>query len=179
MWLVIGAWCTIIVALYVGGILVALLEGVTALATLGGRIELAAATYHLLLEHPVNALVGGGLAYWPQYVAEWSLWQWVDAHNVYLNQVLEFGLVGLAFFVGFLVLLLRESLRMRNVDVVARYSYVGALFAMTGSYCFEPSFATPSQKFQLLFVAALLAGTNRVTSDTRKDAVTPRAVLNS
>src|SRR5205823_1725223 len=125
------------------------------LATLGGRLELSVAAFHLLIEHPFHAVVGGGLAYWPEYVRQWSVWQWVDAHNVYINQVLSYGLVGLVLFASMIVSLLREALRIPCAGWI-HFACLGALFAMTGSYFFEPSFVSVTQKFQFLFVAALL-----------------------
>lgn len=168
MWLLVGAWFSIIVLLYGGGLLIALHEGVTALATLGSRVELSVAAYHLFVEHPVQAIVGGGLVHWPDYVAQWSIWQFYDAHNVYLNQMLRYGLIGLSLYAAFLFSMLNRCLRVRGGDTLARYSYVGALFAMMGSYVFEPSFATITQKFQLLFVAAVLTAINRITDDAKE-----------
>jgi O-antigen ligase len=123
----------------------------------------------------MHAIFGGGLAFWPDYVVQWSAFQWVDAHNVYLNQLLMYGLVGVGLFAAILLSLLRSSIGTPNI-APATYSYVGALFAMTGSYVLEPSFASTTQKFQLLFLAALLLGDLRArTTISRKAHSAPMA----
>jgi len=129
------------------------------LGTMDARIDLVTACWHLLIAHPLNAIIGGGLQYWDKYAYRWATWQFYDAHNVYLNQILMYGLIGMFLFCAFILSCIRRGLR--KVDyvqggVLSPFPYIGAVFAIAGEYWFEPSFKDAIQKYQLIFVLAML-----------------------
>jgi hypothetical protein len=134
--------------------------------TMQSRIDFIIACWHLLIAHPLNAIIGGGLKYWDQYAYRWATWQFYDAHNVYLNQILMYGLIGVFLFSGFILSCIRRGLRKLDYveeGLLSPFPYIGAVFGMIGEYWFEPSFKDPIQKYQLLFVLAMLLVVRKLT----------------
>jgi hypothetical protein len=136
------------------------------LGTIQSRIDLVIACWHLLIAHPLNAIIGGGLKYWDQYAYYWTAWPFYDAHNVYLNQILMYGLIGVFLFSAFILSCIRRGLRKLDYvqgGLLTPFPYIGAVFAMAGEYWFEPSFKDAIQKYQLLFVLAMLLVVRKLT----------------
>jgi len=128
------------------------------LRTIFSRIQFVITSGNLFMDHPLNALFGGGMRFWPQYASLWASWEYPNAHNVYLNQMLLYGAVGLVLLVSFIVAHVKRgiaSVRPATDPLMSPLPYLAAVFAMTGSYFFEPSFDDPIQKFQLFFALAM------------------------
>jgi hypothetical protein len=128
-------------------------------STVQSRIDLVVACMHLLLAHPLSAIIGGGLRYWDQYAYHYGSWQFYDAHSVYLNQILMYGIIGLILWSAFALSCMSRGLRKLDYPrgvLLSPFPYVGAVFGMAGEYWFEPSFKDALQKYQLLFVLAVL-----------------------
>lgn len=141
-----------------------------ALRTLFSRIQFIVASINIFIDHPMNAIFGGGMRFWPEYSAIWSDWDFFNAHNVYLNQMLLYGFIGLFLLVFFVIGHVRRGITcaISSVDpLISPLPYISAIFAMTGSYFFEPSFNDPIQKFQLLFLLATVFVLSKVNSADR------------
>ncbi|MEI9475381.1 MAG: O-antigen ligase family protein [Deltaproteobacteria bacterium] len=135
------------------------------LGTIQSRIDLVMACWRLVIAHPISAIIGGGLKYWDQYAYRWTNWPFYDAHNVYLNQILMYGLIGLFLFGAFIWSCIRRGLRkLDNIQdgLLSPFPYIGAVFAVAGEYWFEPSFKDAMQKYQLFFVLAMLLVVSRL-----------------
>lgn len=150
------SWITIVAAVNLFALYLLQDTGDVALYTLLGRMEMMWAALVLLFDHPVNALFGGGMNYWSAYSHDWTLFNHSDAHNTYLNQVLLYGIVGLVLFLGFIVSSVKPVFSRRRGDARPLYPLVGALFALTGIFFFEPAFQGPIQKFNAMFLMAAL-----------------------
>lgn len=128
------------------------------LRTLFSRIQFIIAAFNIFLDHPLNAVIGGGMRYWVEYSAIWAVWEYPNAHNVYVNQMLSYGIIGLVLFFSFLVAHVKRGMSapLNSADpIMSPLPYLAAVFALTGSYFFEPSFVEPTQKFQLFFLLAM------------------------
>jgi hypothetical protein len=128
------------------------------LRTLFSRLQFVVASYNIFSDHPANFIVGGGMRFWPEYCAIWANWDYPNAHNVFLNQLLWYGGVGLGLLVAFILAHIKRGLQSGTVasdPIFSSLPYVAAVLALTGSYFFEPSFGDPIQKFQLFFVLAM------------------------
>lgn len=138
-----------------------------ALRTLFSRIQFIIASINIFIDHPLNALFGGGMRFWEEYSSIWSSWDFFNAHNVYLNQMLLYGFIGLGLLVSFILAHVKRGLMspISTIDpLMSPLPYLAAIFAITGSYFFEPSFIDPIQKFQLFFVLAMIFVLSRVNS---------------
>jgi O-antigen ligase len=162
----IGSWLFCVLGIISLALLIfAGLVELEALSTLFTRIEFMVASFNLFIEHPFRAVFGGGKHFWPEYSAQWSTWEYENAHNVYLNQALMYGFIGLGLLVSFILAHVRRGLKCginASRPLMSPFPYVIAVFAMTGSYFFEPSFAEPTQKFQLLFMLAMVFALPRI-----------------
>lgn len=129
-----------------------------ALRTLFSRILFILTSFNIFTDHPSNFLFGGGMRFWPEYASIWANWNYPNAHNVYLNQMLFYGAIGLGLLVSFVLAHVKRGLTAlgNNIDpLLSPWPYLAAVFAFGGSYFFEPSFGDPIQKFQLFFVLAM------------------------
>jgi O-antigen ligase len=151
-------WLTIVVSINMFAIYYVDELEINALRTLFSRIQFIIASCNLFIDHPSRALLGGGIRYWDEYSSAWSSWSFINAHNVYLNQILMYGIVGLSLLVVFIISIITQSLKieMNLSGLISPYPYIGAIFAMSGSWFFEPAFSDPIQKFQLFFIAGII-----------------------
>lgn len=158
------SWVVIVAAVNIFALYLLQDTGDAALFTLLGRIEMMGAALVLLSDHPLNALFGGGMSFWSSYSHDWTLFNHSDAHNAYLNQVLLYGVVGLIIFLGFIVSSVRPAFAAQGEGARLLYPMVGALYALTGIFFFEPAFQGPIQKFNSLFlIAALISAASEVS----------------
>jgi hypothetical protein len=137
---------------------------ISALRTLFCRIEFIIVSYNIFIDHPVHALLGGGINFWEEYSSIFATWDFFNAHNVYLNQILMYGLVGFVLLSIYVLVVIKGGFD--HVSSAGAYStspYIGAVYALIGNYFFEPSFADPIQKYQLFFMLCL------ITAFSRKD----------
>lgn len=140
------------------------------LGTLFSRIQFIITSINVFIDHPLRAIFGGGMRFWQEYSSIWATWDYPNAHNVYLNQMLLYGFIGLGLLVSFLVAHVKRGLMspISTIDpIMTPLPYLAAVFALTGSYFFEPSFSDPIQKFQLFFVLAMTFVLPRVNSADR------------
>jgi O-antigen ligase len=151
-------WIVLVAGINFAAVLVLEWFDVTSLRTLLARIEFLIASANIFADHPIRAVFGGGIRYWSKYSYLLASYDYPNAHNVYLNQILMYGLVGFFLFFLFFVSVVGRSVSGKDEvrGLFSPYPYIGAIFALTGSYFFEPSFSNIVQKFQFLFLLSVL-----------------------
>ena len=151
-----AAWAVLVAAIIATSLFLVGPYGLHSLSTLGSRVEFITAGWRLFLDNPVNAALGGGIRLWEDYAYNYAQWQFNNAHNVYINQALMYGGIGVLLLVAFIASAVRYALKTYKDSPGAHspFPYIGAALAMTGEYFFEPSFSDPIQKYQLFFVLA-------------------------
>ena len=107
------------------------------------------------------------MRYWEEFASIVASWDYPNAHNVYFNQMLLYGFLGLGLLLSFILTTVKRgiaSLIDTKDPMTSSLPYLAAVFAMTGSYFFEPAFIDPIQKFQLLFALAMTFALSRTGS---------------
>ncbi len=152
--------------------------GLESLGTLHSRVEFIVASWNLFLDNPLQAVIGGGTRLWESYADTYAGWQFENAHNVYLNQILIYGVIGTSFLIAFIVSALRYGLKGYKdaPGAPSPFPFIGAVLAMTGEYFFEPSFNDPIQKYQLFFTLAAVVISGRLLSTRKSDLQEARVV---
>ncbi|MBC7795866.1 MAG: O-antigen ligase family protein [Pyrinomonadaceae bacterium] len=126
-----------------------------------GRLHFWATTLEIIRDNPI---LGVGLEAFGVAYTKYDTWSGIyrieRAHNEYLNFLAETGFVGFALIVGFIVILLRDGLRVYNTtnDRFRRGVCLGALSGCVGILIhsfFDFPLHTPSNLLIFLTLAAL------------------------
>lgn len=137
----------------------------TALDTLVVRLRLWHASAVTFLQHPAILLIGNGeeaLRYNAATLAGWAL---PSAHNTWIDQIVFFGLAGLAGYLAILSAAFARVLRARELALTSRHvaiadGLIGSLVAMAGVFVLEPradGFFAVAQLAALCALAIVLA----------------------
>lgn len=139
----------------IGGLLDGVLTALGKDPTLTGRTEIWSHSMRLLSERP---LLGHSMAsFWQLDIVERTGIWFSNAHNGYLQLLIELGLVGLAVFVFQLLTTLLRSLRWAQLrDRAALWPYCVAAFVLVYNL-FEVSLAEENSIVWVLYVAASFA----------------------
>ncbi len=128
------------------------------LTSIGTRVLFYETSLQLIEQRPVfgYGAAGFGRSYREAVQKRYNDWRAMpstDPHNIYLFVTVEHGLVGLAVFVGFLIVTIRSAPR-------DRYGWIGlgTLFVIMGTSLFSSHFRTfPEGHLLSLFLGAMLA----------------------
>jgi O-antigen ligase len=114
------------------------------LRTMETRIQLWQTTLYAAQTNPLVAILGSGQQIVWNASARLADLQYANAHNVFLNQVVNFGFPGAAFYLLAFALAIRQSkeaMRLAGDSELRRLAQIAntCLLAMAGQYFFEPA----------------------------------------
>jgi O-antigen ligase len=165
------AWIVQILVLIMGIIgmtLGSLLLG-GAFRTMQTRIDLWGTVLHVLKDSAFAALFGNGQeAVWYLSMRLANL-TYANAHNVFLNQAVYFGIPAMIFYTGIFVWGIRNAqvafstTADQNIRLVARIS-LAVLMAIAGQYFFEPASESSGLASEFLLFVGLAAGSARLAA---------------
>ena len=159
-----GAWIIhslVVVAGIVGLILASIYMG-GAFSTMITRIQLWESVLHVLGNSWFVSLVGSGqILVWDES-ARLADTQYSNAHNVFLNQAVYFGIPALVAYAGIFIWSIRNShlaLTISDSPLIHRVAKIclGVLMAMAGEYFFEPAAESSGLIVELFFFAGMAA----------------------
>ena len=138
-----------------------------AFRTMQTRIDLWRTVLHVLNDSTFVALFGNGQeAVWYLSMRLSNL-QYANAHNVFLNQAVYFGIPAMLFYIGIFVWGIRNAQIAfskaddPNIRLVARIS-LAVLMAVAGQYFFEPASESSGLASEFLLFVGLAAGASRL-----------------
>lgn len=138
-----------------------LMEGIGGVGTLLDRVDLWLIASGVILDDRFTQVIGSGLDL--MEMEEFSGFEYPNAHNVWLNQVLAYGIPGLllylAAFVRSFQILCRRARALGPTGRGLAIALLAALVALLGEYFFEPldrGVVFTSQLFLLWGLAAAL-----------------------
>ena len=138
-------------------------EGVT-------RVKIWQATLQMIKANPIAGVGMGG--YWtavPAYHEASGTMTPQQAHNDYLELLASGGIIGLALFAWFLVVLMKHArIKLQSGDSFRRAECFAALIAMTGVAVHSlVDFGLHRMLNAMLFVALIVISTRMVASETK------------
>lgn len=124
---------------------------------LGGTVETRVILWRALTEvidnNWIGALVGGNQKSMLNISGFYSSFEYPDAHNTYLNQIVYFGGVGFLLFIVFLFSSLRKITNIKNTTVEIDSLWISLVFIL-GYIYFEPMHQSVSQLGLICFLCA-------------------------
>ncbi|MDQ2856374.1 MAG: O-antigen ligase family protein [Acidobacteriota bacterium] len=134
------------------------------------RLEIWEATLQLVKNNPIAGVGMGG--YWaaiPRYHDASGSMTPQQAHNDYLELVASGGIIGVAIFVWFVVVVFRHArANLQSVDSFRRAATFAALIAITGVAVHSlVDFGLHRMANAMIFVALIVIATSKVSRDTK------------
>jgi hypothetical protein len=134
---------TSVVGVIAGAVVISIIKG-GALSTMMTRILLWKSAMFAMVSEPFIAVFGSGQAAVWYASAKLADLQYDNAHNVFLNQAVYFGIPAAVLYVGCFAYAVREAHRSysSSEDVTVRtcaHICIAVLCAMAGQYFFEPA----------------------------------------
>jgi hypothetical protein len=159
-----GAWVAqvLLVCALVTAMTLASLHLGGSLRTIETRMQLWQTTLYAAQTNPVVAILGSGQGIVWNASARLADLQYANAHNVFLNQVVNFGFPGAVLYLLAFALAIRQSqqaMRLAGDGELRRLAHIAnsCLLAMAGQYFFEPAAESSGLAVACFFFMAVSA----------------------